>query len=237
MPESEVDQCSKVFVVDTSVLLHDPEAITVLAKDPENLVIIPLSVLEELDRAKRDKGEKGFNARDVARTLDNLRQNGKQSLKEGVRIAPDKGIILVDHAGNGIKQLASELEETGDNKILVVARNRQKIWPKAKVTIISKDINMRLKADAMGISAEDYLKDKAVNNLDELYSGWTEITIGPAEIDIFTDLGQKREIPASRLAQLLNLDSLFPNQCCKIYCGEKNLLTVYKKKRVFFETC
>ncbi|MBI4101616.1 MAG: PhoH family protein [Candidatus Nealsonbacteria bacterium] len=229
---SEVDQCVKGYVVDASVLLHDPDAVSNLAKDPENFVVIPLCVLEELDRAKRDSGEKGFNARQVARMLDDLRRDGQESLKSGVRIGKDKGIILVDHDGDGIKQLSPELEDSNDNRILVIAKKWQDAKPDRPIAIVTKDINMRLKADAVGILANDYRQDKAVRDITQLYSGWMTIQVG--DPSILTDLGPGRELQADRLAEFTDLSSLFPNQCCEIHCGSKYQLAVFKKRAGIF---
>lgn len=232
---SEVGQCTKGFVVDTSVLLHDPEAISTLAKDPENFVVVPLGVLEELDQAKRDSGEKGFNARQIARMLDDLRQDGQRSLKSGVRIGPNRGIVIVDHDGNGIKDLSPDLEDSNDNKVLVIARKWQVSKTERPITIVTKDINMRLKADALGIPANDYRQDKAVRNVQDMYSGWQELEVDdPSGKNALAELPQKKEISADRLAKSVDLSSLFPNQCCQISWDGKYLLAVYKKKAGVF---
>jgi PhoH-like ATPase len=229
---SDVGQCTKGFITDTSVLLHDPEAIFSLTKDRENFVVIPLCVLEELDRVKRDSGEKGFNARQIARELDELRKNGKESLKNGVRVAGDKGIVLVDYNGGRVKDFWPDLEENNDNKILVIAKKWQDKKPDGHIVVVTKDINMRLKADAVGIRANDYNQDKIPGSAKDLYSGWRKIEIDDS--GILTDLCQKGEVQASHLASFADIDSFFPNQSCEVCCFSKYQLAVFKKSAGVF---
>ncbi|MDO8424763.1 MAG: PhoH family protein, partial [bacterium] len=90
--------------------------------------------------------------------------------------------------------------------------------------------------DAVGIRANDYQRDKAVQRADELYTGWAEIRVkDPAEMTVLPSLAQKGKISADCLAGSVDLQTLFPNQCCQIYCGEKYLLAVYKKAKGLFE--
>lgn len=231
----EIKDCSKVFVVDTSVLIHDPDAIQTLGRDPENLVVIPLCILEELDRHKGDQGEKGYNCRAAVRMLDDLREDGKKSLKAGVQIAPGKGFVLVDYDGGKVKAIWPDLTESNDNKVLVVAKKWQEKGGGKKAAVVTKDINIRLKADAVGISAENYMSDKVVANISQLYSGWAEFILVDKEIGAISDLARLKEIPADALKNSIDLKSLFPNQCCKIYYdGEKYALAIFKKKEKLF---
>jgi PhoH-like ATPase len=176
----------KTFVVDTNVLLHSSVALTSFA---DNNVVIPIQVLEELDRFKTHNDELGRNAREVIRMLDKLRKGG--SLRKGVPLE-----------GGGILQIAmrSDIEgpipdmEVGvvDNKILGVAYALAQKGE--RVNFISKDINARVKADALGIIAEDFLKQQV--NFESFYSGWREITCSKALIDEFY---KKKSLPLDRL--------------------------------------
>ncbi|MBI1984612.1 MAG: PhoH family protein [Candidatus Wildermuthbacteria bacterium] len=226
--------CTKIFVVDTSVFLHDPDAMHILAKDPSNLVVVPLCVIEELGNKRSAPGEIGFNAMSVVRTIDGLRQNGEPSLHQGVQIGSGKGFLVVDHDGVGIKSISGDLEETGENKILVIARNWQEKRKDAKVVIITKNIGMRLKADAVGISAEDYKNDKVVGDSSQLYSGVMEVKVAEDEMGTIVPLCSKESVPARMLSQSVGLKSLFPNQCLVLSYGEKYVLAVYKKEEGLF---
>ena len=172
----------KVIVLDTNVLLHDPESPLHFAR--EN-VVIPIQVVEEVDRFKRDLGEKGRNARRVSRLLDSLREKGNLSL--GVKISDKhKGTIKVAFCRKETTdRLPSELgESSGDNKILAVAleeKNTKILSDFPEVILISKDTNLRIKADAIGLKAEDYTKDKI--SLDNLEKGFREISANSNEIN------------------------------------------------------
>ena len=172
----------RVIVLDTNVLLHDPESPLHFAN--EN-VVIPIQVVEEVDRFKRDPGEKGRNARRVSRLLDSLREKG--NLSSGVKINNKfEGTIKVAFCRKETtERLPSELSDSsGDNKILAVAleeKNTKILSDFPEVVLISKDTNLRIKADAVGLKAEDYSKDKV--SLDNLEKGFREISSNSEEIN------------------------------------------------------
>ncbi|MEN8189530.1 MAG: PhoH family protein [Thermodesulfobacteriota bacterium] len=161
---------TKHFVLDTNVILHNGEALTSFA---DNHVILPMTVIEELDNFKRHNDELGRNARYAIRLLDRLR--GQGSLKDGVAME-----------GGGVLQIVVEKKNMDgncmdmavpDNRILAVAYSLKK--EEKKVIFVSKDINARLKADALGIAVMDFEKQKC--NIDDLYNGWREVEV-PAEV-------------------------------------------------------
>lgn len=159
----------RLFVLDTNVLLHDPEAVFAFH---EHELVLPMQVLEEVDRFKREQNEVGRNARRVARLLDELRANG--SLRDGVPL----------HTGGRLR-VASGLQgaarwegwtETPDNRILSTALGLHQS-SSHEVTLVTRDVNMRLKADALGVRAEDY--ENAHLSIDEPYSGVRELEVDP----------------------------------------------------------
>jgi len=164
----------KYFVLDTNVLLHNSEAITSFA---DNIVVLPMTVIEELDRFKSHSDELGRNARGVVRHLDSLRQKG--TLGKGVEM--DNGGILQIVTEYKLKSDVGLDLGVPDNRILMVAYNLLKGGN--KVFFVSKDINARLKADALGIGVMDFEKQKV--NFDELYSGYRQIEVPTAVIDTF----------------------------------------------------
>jgi len=169
-------QEAKHFVLDTNVLLHDPRA---LFSFEDNTVVIPIYVIEEIDNFKKDLSELGRNARQVSRYLDNLREEG--SLSEGVKL--DRGGILrVAFSG---RQLPSEvkIDRGMDSKILAVALDERDQHPDTKVTFVTKDTNLRIRADALGLNSENF--DTERTDVSELYSGVAEHTISGAEVDAF----------------------------------------------------
>src|SRR3989344_6913935 len=161
MPKSR----AKVFVLDTSILINDPNVIENLGV---NHVVIPIGAIEELDGTKNRPNIVGASSREVSRKLDAYRTDG--SLQSGV---PTKagGKLFVDYNGNDWSNLPVSLEHSNDNRILLVAMAWQKKMMEAEVIILSKDINLRIKADACGIRADDYQHDKRIDNIGQLYSG------------------------------------------------------------------
>src|SRR5512140_2665283 len=153
----------KLFVLDTNVLLHDPRAIFSFE---DNDVIIPIVVIEELDKFKKGIDEIGRNARQVSRILDDYRQKGK--LSQGVQLEGG-GNLRVELNHQSTENLPSELIATkADNRILATALN--------------------LKHDALGLRAEDYESDTIT--LEELYSGEMELAVEPGVIEEFYTKGE-----------------------------------------------
>ena len=157
----------KMYILDTNILIHDPEAF--FGFSPE-IVGIPTMVLEELDHFKSETSQRGRNARESIRHLDLLRQKG--SLAHGVQLDTG-GIVRVLFHHTEKPCLEMDLPETPDNKILATAMCMQKEG--YDVTFISKDINMRVKADVFGLKVEDYLKD--IVSHDEFYKGWMTVQV------------------------------------------------------------
>lgn len=168
----------KKVVVDTNVILFDATAIN---KFKNSDIYIPFSVIEEIDRFKRDLGENGRNARHFSRLVDVLR--GKGSLAEGVAIESSKSYVFVISDFH-FKGLPPEMNlSIPDHRILATAYSLMKQDPKFVVELVTKDINLRIKADVFGVDATDY--DPENTHLDEMYSGMKEIDIEPAQIDAF----------------------------------------------------
>jgi PhoH-like ATPase len=173
----------KVFVLDTNVLLHDPRAISAFE---DNDVVIPIVVIEELDKFKKGIDEMGRNARQVSRILDEYRQKGK--LSQGVKLDCG-GELRVELNHQSPQHLPNELIATkADNRILATALNLK--HDNLPVILVTKDTNLRIKADAVGLRAEDYESDTIT--MDELYSGEMEIAVEPGAIEEFYAKGEYR---------------------------------------------
>ena len=173
----------KQFVLDTNVLLHDPLAIF---KFEENDIIVPITVIEEVDRFKKDMNETGRNARQVSRILDDFRKKG--SLATGVRLENGGNLRVELYNQEVAKLLPPELsEQRGDNRILAVAIDIKNKNGHAPVILVTKDTNLRIKADAIGLNAEDYESDKV--DMEELYPGFVELDVAADLIDRFYGQG------------------------------------------------
>jgi len=162
----------KLFVLDTNVLLHDP---TSLFRFEEHDIFLPMMTLEELDHQKKGMSEVARNARQVSRSLDALVHDAKQ-LDDGLEL---NALGNKDATGRLLFQttaihstLPSDLPMgKADNQILGVVRALQEKFPQREVVLVSKDINMRLKARALGMAAEDYYNDHVLEDTDLMYSG------------------------------------------------------------------
>ncbi|MEY4615906.1 MAG: hypothetical protein RJB66_866 [Pseudomonadota bacterium] len=163
------------IVVDTNVILFDALAI---CRFQDADVYVPISVIEEVDRFKRDLGENGRNARQFSRFVDVLRDKG--SLSGGVQLDNSETVIYVTSDAGHVGLLH---EDKVDNRILATALSLQKQFPKFTVELITKDINLRIKADVLGIHAKDYEPESV--SADELYEGYQEIEVTSEQIDQF----------------------------------------------------
>jgi len=173
----------KNYILDTNVLLHDPDS---LLNFEENSVLLPIEVIEEIDRFKRESSELGQNARAVSRMLDGFRGSG--SLSEGVKL-PNGGklkIVFQKHGATNGEALFNG--NTVDNRILSLAAGIQKSQPKNAAILVSKDINLRIKADALGLQAEDYETDRVY--IKDLYTGMIELPVSAAELAAFRTNGE-----------------------------------------------
>ena len=167
----------KNFVLDTNVLLHDPRAIFHFA---DNTVVIPIYVIEEIDRFKKELSELGRNAREIARELDAFRIAGTH-LSEGVELA-NGGQLRV---ALGTREVPGALKasQVVDNLILAVALDVRDSAPDVPTIMVTKDVNLRIRADALGLRAEDYDAEKI--DVEELYNGQAEVECSRADVDTF----------------------------------------------------
>jgi PhoH-like ATPase len=182
---------NKIFVLDTNVLLHDATCIESFA---DNTVVLPMAVIEELDKFKKESNELGRNARGVIRRLDLLRARGR--LGDGVTM--DNGGTLKIITGGGLMRETGLDVELPDNRIIRVAYTLHKQGE--RVIFVSKDINARIKADALGVGVMDFEKEKV--KFDELFTGFRELQVRPEVID---------EFDANRTAKIEDVD-LYPNE-------------------------
>ncbi len=160
----------KNYVLDTNVLIHDPDAIKAFE---DNNIVIPLTVIEEIDKLKTRPGEVGRNARQIARNLDGLRNKGK--LNRGIKL--EKGGMLKIEVIEDHRQMPHFLSDrVADDWILLYTMQIEK-RSSLKTILVSKDINMRIKADAIGLEAQDYLTDRTSE--DKILSGYREVDLIP----------------------------------------------------------
>ncbi|GAB3460738.1 PhoH family protein [Massilia terrae] len=169
---------TKVFVLDTNVLMHDP---TSLFRFEEHDVYLPMMTLEELDNHKKGMSEVARNARQVSRTLDALIANvGDHEIESGIPLAKlgnkdAKGRLYFQTKLNAAALPEGLPSGKADNQILGVVRALEADQPGRAIVLVSKDINMRIKARALGLPAEDYFNDHVLEDTDLLYSGIVQL--------------------------------------------------------------
>ena len=199
-----------IYVLDTNVLIHNPQS---MFSFNDALVIIPIIVIEEIDNFKKSLDEKGRNARQIGRYLDELRTEG--SLRKGV---PTKngGIIQVMISRN-IDKKANEvlIKDSNDNLIIGTALHVKHENPGKKVTLISKDANVRIKADAVGLFADNYDEDRI--NFQELYRGYKCMEV---DANIISTFKEKQSLEYLE-------DDLFPNQFVVLQHEDESIITRY----------
>jgi PhoH-like ATPase len=188
----------KNYILDTNVLLHDPNS---LLRFKDNCVLIPIEVIEEIDRFKRESSELGQNARTVSRSLDALRQKGH--LNKGVRLDNGGRLRILIH--NPTEDPPAFMRDSVDSRIVALALAVQKDEPKNATILVTKDINLRIKADTLGLQAEDYESDRVP--LTELYTGMIELTISTERMSRFRTEGE---------LDLNGCGKYFPNEYCTL---------------------
>ncbi len=193
----------KNYILDTNVLLHDPNSLLTFK---ENHVLIPIEVIEEIDRFKRESTELGQNARTVSRMLDSYRADGR--LSEGVAL-PNGGRLRIifnqtkAKLRNGQNAIAGH--NSVDRRIIALALSVQRSAPKIPTILVTKDINLRIKADALGLPAEDYESDRI--NVTDLYTGTFELAVSAEKMISFRTNGE---------LELNGGNTYLPNEYCTL---------------------
>jgi PhoH-like ATPase len=191
------------FVLDTNVLLYDPNALYAFEQD---VVVIPLVVVEDIGRMKKDPSETGRNARESSRILDELRQKG--SLVGGVRLSNGGSLRVHMSSEETLRRLPRDLREQGrDSLLLSTVMDIQRGSDSPRTVLVSKDLNLRIKADALGIEVMDFEAERV--DIDELYAGMSEQTLPVEAMDAFVASGAI-ELPGK----------LYPNQYFVFHCRE-----------------
>ncbi|MFC1842186.1 PhoH family protein [Candidatus Dependentiae bacterium] len=218
-------EAKKIYLLDTNVLVYDPGALFVFEGA---LVAIPIIVLEELDKFKRENTDRGRNARQATRYLDELRKKGP--LGQGVEL--DNGstlkVLFIDKSK--VDLCTPFKEETADNEILAIGcalRDQGNI-----VRFISKDINARVKADVLGLEAQDYLKDAVTK--DEFYKGWVRVGVPAVQLkrefpEILRQLVEDKALEINQFVLVESQHNPFNNKLFR-YIGSKKFIHVEHPK-------
>ena len=169
----------KTYVLDTSACLTDADCINSFAN---NDIVIPLKVLEEIDKHKKRQDSVGINARRIIRSFDELRAKG--SLQKGVRLGKGKGILRV--ASHDLATLPKDLDKTvPDHEIISTAISEDQSNGNRKTIVVSRDINMRVICDAIGLISEDYTENEVIKKEADLYTGFKACLVDDQVVDFF----------------------------------------------------
>jgi PhoH-like ATPase len=172
-PVAKYRELSKLFVLDTNVLLHDP---TSVYRFEEHDVFLPMKTLEELDNHKKGLSDVARNARQVTRTLDEIVSSREDGIQGGIPLAALSRALAGGRLFLQTEAITDELPAglpttRSDNQILAVVLHLQGRHPARRVILVSKDINMRIKARALGLEAQDYFNDRVLEDIELLYRG------------------------------------------------------------------
>lgn len=205
----------KLYVLDTNVYLTDYQAMYDFGT---NDIIVPMIVLEEVDKHKKRQDGVGMNARQFIRALDELRSKG--DLHEGVRLGKGKGIMKVGTFDSTL--LPNDFDpKHPDNIILATALTLKRDHSDRKVIMVSRDVNVRVKCDAVGMTVEDYIPSQVVDKADEVYTGFQKLVVPDEVVNDF--YAGKPVVPTEKL---------YPNQCVMLVSDineKKTALAKFKK--------
>ena len=212
----------KIFILDTNVLIHDPEA---MFSCDDNDVYLPIYVIEEIDKLKEYNDRVGKSARETSRNIEKLRKeekNSNLSLLEGLKNSTGGTFRIVLGENDSVNIPDSLNKNLTDNKIIGQALRIKNENKKRKVILVSKDMNVRIKANVLGMETVDYVKDQI--DINQLYEGWKEIEISN---DLFSLLEK---------APIINWDLVLKeepkaNELIRFKNSNKEILTIYKKER------
>jgi PhoH-like ATPase len=186
----------KTYVLDTSVYLTDFNSIYSYGT---NDIVIPFKVLDEIDKHKKRQDGVGSNARHTIRVLDELRSKG--NLHKGVRLKKGAGLVFTKRYDP--KLIPPDWDNSPDNKIIATALTEMREAPNRKTVVVSRDINMRVKCDAIGLPCEDYITGQVVKDVVSLYTGFSECLVDDQFIEQYYS-GEPVSLDAE--------EKLYPNQ-------------------------
>lgn len=216
---------TKLFILDTNVILHDS---TCIHQFKEHDIAIPITVIEEIDQFKRGSQVINLNAREFTRTLDSL--TGSALFDGGISLGKGRGkvsIAICRGLNDEIKEIFKD--DTPDHRILSTAIDiRKKYKDKRQIVLVTKDVNLRMKAKAIGIPAEDYTTDR-ISNIEELYSG-KEVIDGFDDVMISRLYEPPFEIPVKTAFKKFKTE-LVPNKYYIIRNANHSVLARYEKEK------
>ena len=230
MGTQDVGSSRKIYVVDTSILVAAPDSVAHLT--PDNTVVIPFPVLQELDRRRTAANGVGYTARNTIRLIDRIQtQASPDQLQSGI---PYNGGILQFHDGKvDLSQAWTGFNpDYADDAIILLAAEHRQQHPAENVILLTRDAAMRCKARARGIPAEDYYSDRPVASPEQFYSGRIRIDLPAEQAGLLSSLHHEQRLPVDALAPFVDVSELLVNQCCELRVGEsgKTAWGIFKRE-------
>ena len=222
---SESERPKKVFVLDTNVILHDAKC---LYSFQEHDIVLPITVLEELDEFKKGHSDINYQARAFLRSLDEL--TGDVLNEVGASLGQGNGSVRIEWQNSRDSRLDNSfLSDSPDHRILAAALRQADIHPMRQVILVSKDTNIRMKAKAFGLTAQDYTRDK-LESIDKLYTGKRRVEIPGDDIEQFYTNGAC--VPVEKLQ---SIDRLVANENLILRSSSKSVLARFDSRKKQFE--
>jgi len=190
------------YVIDTSVFLTDHRSIV---KFGDHDIIIPLKVLEEIDKHKKRQDVVGSNARNIVRFLDKLRESG--TLQQGVSLGENKGIVYAKGYDSGF--IPAELDKKNADHIIIATALTERASSKEDVVLVTRDIQLRVICDSLGLKCEGYESDQVVDHVGKLYEGFAQLQVPESYIE---DFYNKQDIYLDESLLEKECDCLYKNQ-------------------------
>ncbi len=215
MGSQDAGSSRKTYVVDTSILVAAPDS--VLHLTPDNTVVVPFPVLQELDRRRTAANGVGYTARNTIRLIDRIQTKASvEELRSGI---PYNGGVLQFHDGKVdlSNAWAGFNADYADDAIILLASEHQRMSPGDQVILLTRDAAMRCKARARGVPAEDYYSDRPVASQEQFYSGRVRIDLPAEQAGLLSTLHHEQRLPADALAAFVDVSELLVNQCCELH--------------------
>jgi len=220
----------KTYVVDTSILVAAPDSVSHLT--PDNIVVIPFPVLQELDRRRTAANGVGYTARNTIRLIDRIQsQASAEELQSGIPY--NGGMLQFDHGQVDMAQSWPGFNpDYADDSIILLASEYMHSHPADNVILLTRDAAMRCKARARGVPAEDYYSDRPVASPEQFYSGRIRIEIPGEHAGLLSTLHHEQRLPDEAMRNFVDVNELLINQCCELRIGDthKSAWGIYKRE-------
>jgi PhoH-like ATPase len=216
----------KVYVLDTSVLVNDPNVIMHLG---DNRIILPVTVLAELDKLKTREGNAGFSAREASKVIEALTNDGRkpEELRRGIPTSTGGTLMFSFPKEEDWGLLPLGFERNNDSQIVLAGLRAKKDYSKSQVIVLSSDTNLRINARLSGVEAEDYHRDRAITDISKLYTGRRLVKLPVGYEGLLQQMNLGEGLHVNSIKEFGGED-LLPNQVVELSVGDKYTCGIHK---------